>query len=62
MQGVWMDEPHQLERCVGSGYLKKSAPFSNETYGEIKPSFVSQIVERLQIGSEDVFYDLGSGK
>lgn len=34
---------------------------SSPTYGEIMPTATDHLVEHLRMGSDDVFYDLGSG-
>jgi H3 lysine-79-specific histone-lysine N-methyltransferase len=35
--------------------------FSNEVYGEVKPSLVRQFIDIVNLSKDDVFIDLGSG-
>ncbi|KAI9729011.1 MAG: Nucleosomal histone H3-Lys79 methylase [Chrysothrix sp. TS-e1954] len=41
--------------------LKKYEAFSDNTYGELRPSFVSEIFQQTGLTSSSVFLDLGSG-
>ncbi|KAF8330438.1 histone methylation protein DOT1-domain-containing protein [Cantharellus anzutake] len=56
-----LEETYQ--RSVGPDVddTKKYRSFSSETYGELNPSFISDIVHRLGLKPGKVFVDLGSG-
>ncbi|KAJ8103310.1 histone methylation DOT1 [Lipomyces tetrasporus] len=41
--------------------LRKYTAFSNNVYGELLPKFVSRIFKELELRSDQVFVDLGSG-
>ncbi|KAK9321430.1 histone methylation DOT1 [Lipomyces orientalis] len=41
--------------------LRKYTAFSNNVYGELLPKFVSRIFKELELSSDQVFVDLGSG-
>lgn len=51
------------QRVVGPRMrdLKKYSAFSNEVYGELMPSFVSEMVRRTGLREDALFLDLGSG-
>lgn len=51
------------QRCVGPSIkdLSKYTPFSNEVYGELNASFVSDIVFRTNLRANNTFVDLGCG-
>lgn len=64
--------PHKLilriieetyQRCVGPhiDQLRKYSAFSSEVYGELMPSFVSDIFEHAPLRPDSLFMDLGSG-
>ncbi|KAJ3402121.1 Nucleosomal histone H3-Lys79 methylase [Chytriomyces hyalinus] len=41
--------------------LKSYKTFSNNVYGEVKHSLVSELLQRVQLGANDTFLDMGSG-
>ena len=41
--------------------LNKYTPFSSETYGELHPPFVEDIIRKTQLSKDSIFVDLGSG-
>lgn len=41
--------------------FKQYTPFSNETYGELNPNFIEDIIRNAEISPRDVFLDIGSG-
>ena len=43
------------------GKLNQYEPFSPEVYGETSYDLVSQMIEEIDVTSDDVFIDLGSG-
>lgn len=56
-----IDETYQ--RCVGPrvNTLRNYEAFSSETYGELMPSLVSDIIRRTGLGEDSLFLDLGCG-
>lgn len=42
-------------------HARVEATGSSPTYGEIMPTAITKLAERLELGPGDVFYDLGSG-
>jgi len=56
-----IDETYQ--RCVGPQVhtLRNYEAFSSETYGELMPSLVSDIIRRTGLGEDSLFLDLGCG-
>ncbi|THH11352.1 hypothetical protein EW145_g707 [Phellinidium pouzarii] len=51
------------QRCIGPHIdkLKKYSAFSSQVYGELMPSFVSDIIEQTGLRPDSLFVDLGSG-
>ena len=51
------------QRCVGPqvNTLRNYEAFSSETYGELMPSLVSDIVRQTGLGEDSLFLDLGCG-
>ena len=51
------------QRCVGPhiDQLRKYSAFSSEVYGELMPSFVTDILKHANLRPDSLFMDLGSG-
>ncbi|KAI5120226.1 hypothetical protein M0805_000040 [Coniferiporia weirii] len=51
------------QRCIGPHIdkLKKYSAFSSQVYGELMPSFVSDIIEQTGLRPDSLLLDLGSG-
>ena len=51
------------QRCVGPhiDQLRKYSAFSSEVYGELMPTFVTDIIRATGIKEDSLFLDLGSG-
>jgi len=51
------------QRCVGPQVhtLRNYEAFSSETYGELMPSLVSDIIRHTGLGEDSLFLDLGCG-
>lgn len=51
------------QRCVGPQVhsLRNYEAFSSETYGELMPSLVSEMIRHTGLGEDSLFLDLGCG-
>jgi hypothetical protein len=62
--GKWDESKINWNYVLGgenASLFRDYIPFSNETYGETRPIFVTELVKHVKITKNDVFFDLGSG-